>query len=132
MKKTTAISLLFLVAALYDGVLGLVFLFAASDVFEMFKVAPPSHFGYVHFPAALLVIFAIMFLAIARNPARNRNLIPYGILLKISYSAVVFFHWFAAGIPDMWKPFAICDLVFVGLFIWAYVSAGKPAGESPR
>jgi hypothetical protein len=34
----------------------------------------------------------------------------------------VFFHWFATGIPNMWKPFAIFDLAFLGLFIWAYAS----------
>jgi hypothetical protein len=65
------------------------------------------------FPAALLIVFALMFLAVARNPVANRNLIPYGMLLKVSYCGVIFFHWFASGMPDMWKPFAVADLVFL-------------------
>jgi hypothetical protein len=78
--------------------------------------------GYVQFPAALLLIFALMFLAIARDPVGRRHLIPYGILLKVSYCGVVFFHWFTAGVPYMWKPFAVIDIVFLALFGWAYGS----------
>lgn len=119
MKKTAA-SVIFGLSALYDGLLGIFFLFASPLVFRWFEVTPPNHYGYVHFPAALLIIFGLMFLAIARDPVKNRNLIPYGILLKIAYCSVAFYHWFTAGIPGMWKPFAICDLVFLVLFIWAW------------
>lgn len=122
MKKKPAISLLFIIATLYDGLLGIFFLFAAATVFQWFQVTPPNHFGYVQFPAALLIVFALMFLAIARNPSRNRSLIPYGMLLKVSYCSVVFFHWFTTEIPYMWKPFAVLDLIFLVLFAWAYAS----------
>ena len=125
MKRKPAVSLLFVIAALYDGLLGCLFLFAAGPLFQWFKVEPPNHFGYVQFPAALLVVFALMFLAIAINPFANRNLIPYGILLKVSYCGVAFFYWFTTDIPKMWKPFTIFDLVFIVLFAWAYFSLGK-------
>jgi len=123
--KRPIFSVLFILAAIYDGVLGFAFLFASSDVFKKFDVTPPNHFGYVQFPAALLLVFALMFLAIAIHPAKNRNLIPYGILLKVSYCGVVCFHWFSKGIPDMWKPFCIADLAFLVLFLWAWVAAGS-------
>jgi hypothetical protein len=122
MKKQPAISLLFVIAALYDGLLGLLFLFVGATVFQWFQVTPPNHFGYVQFPAALLIVFALMFLTIAKNPSANRNLIPYGMLLKVSYCSVVFFHWSTGGIPHMWKPFAVFDLVFLVFFGWAYMS----------
>lgn len=115
-------SLLFAVAALYDGVLGLIALFAGGALFRWFGVTPPNHPGYVQFPGALLIVFALMFAAVARDPARNRGLIPYGMLLKVSYCGVIFFHWFTSGLPDMWKPFAITDAVFLALFVWAYAS----------
>jgi len=126
--KKSMVSTLFIVAALYDGLLGLAFLVAADAIFKAFAVTPPNHFGYVQFPAALLLVFAIMFAAVAKDPLRNRSLIPYGILLKLSYCGVVFVHWFSGGIPFMWKPFAVCDLVFIGLFICSYRSLGKIAG----
>jgi len=120
MKKQSLVSLLFYISALYDSVLGLAFLFAAPAVFEWCGVTPPNHFGYVQFPGALLIVFAVMYLAIARNPIANRNLMPYGMLLKVSYCGVAFYYWFSAGIPGMWKPFAVIDLIFLVLFVWAY------------
>ncbi len=121
MKTKTQESLLFLVAAVYDGVLGGAFLIAPQALFEWLKVTPPNHYGYVHFPAALLIVFALMFLNIALKPISNRRLIPYGIGLKVSYCAVVFWHWFGGGIPNIWKPFAICDVAFIILFFLAHV-----------
>jgi hypothetical protein len=111
---------LFYLAALYDGVLGLAFLLAAGSLYARFQVTPANHPAYVQFPAVLLVVFALMFLAVARNPVGNRNLIPYGMLLKVAYCGVVGLHWLGAGIPDMWKPFAVIDAAFLVLFVWAY------------
>ena len=130
MRGHGAIKVLFLIAATYDGVLGLAFLLAARQVFDAFGVVPPNHWGYVHFPAALLVVFAFLFLAVARDPVKNRNLIPYGIMLKVAYCGVVAWHWATTGIPGMWKPFAVADLVFGVLFVWAYSHiAGTGAGR---
>lgn len=125
MSRMRAISALFLVAASYDGVLGAAFLFAGAAVFQWFGVTPPHHPGYVQFPAALLIVFALMFLAIAMNPLKNCNLIPYGILLKVSYCGVVLFYWLASGISDMWKPFFVFDLIFLILFAWAWTILRK-------
>jgi hypothetical protein len=125
MNGTRPYSILFYVSALYDGVLGLGFLFAAPELFVRLGIPPLEHYGYIHFGAALLVVFALMFLAIARAPIANRNLIPFGMLLKVSYCSVVFYHWSTGGITDIWKPFAFADLAFLALFVWAYSELGK-------
>lgn len=130
--KKPIIVILFVIAALYDGLLGLGFLFSAETLFKGFQVPPPNHFGYVHFPAALLIVFALMYLAIAMNPQANRNLIPYGMLLKVSYCSVTGYHWFTAGLPSMWKPFIFYDLVFLALFAWAYVFLRAPGANGER
>jgi hypothetical protein len=84
----------------------------------------------VQFPAALLVVFALMFLAVARDPERNRNLIPYGILLKVAYCGIVTYYWIVTGVPDMWKPFAAADFAFLVGFAWAYAALGRPPSRS--
>ena len=132
MKTKTRVSLLFIVAAIYDGVLGGAFLIAPQALFEWLKVTPPNHYGYVHFPAALLIVFALMFLAIALKPISNRHLIPYGIGLKVSYCGVVFWHWFGGAIPNIWKPFAICDVAFIVLFILASIYLADAERQSRR
>jgi hypothetical protein len=120
MKPTGWIRGLFLLAALYDGVLGVWFLVAPGHPFELFEVTPPNHMGYVQFPAALLLIFGLMFLSIAREPAAHRDLILYGILLKIAYCGVASYHWATAGIPWIWQPFVIIDAVMGVLFVLAF------------
>jgi hypothetical protein len=135
------ISILFYIGAAYDGLLGLLFLFFPLRLFAWYGVEPPNHLGYVHFPAAILIIFGVMFFNIAKRPLPNRNLIYYGILLKIAYSGVVIWHWIATGIPSMWKPFALIDIGFGLLFAWACfilheyprsLSSNESEPEGPR
>jgi hypothetical protein len=122
MKTPPWIPFLFGFAALYDGLLGLLFLTTPLHVFALFKVAPPNHLAYAQFPAALLIVFALMFVSIARDPAGRRGLIPYGILLKVAYCGVAGGHWLASGIPGMFQPMVVADLIFGVLFAWAYVA----------
>jgi len=129
MKIPSSIRLLYAIAALYDGVLGLAFLAAGPAIFAAAGITPPNHWGYVHFAAGLLAIFGLMFLMIALRPWENRNLIVYGILLKVCYVGTVAWHWAHGGIPDMWKYFAAADTVFAVLFFWSMIpleSAARP------
>ena len=122
MNTASWIRPLFWLAAAYDGILGVIFLASPSLVFTQFDIAPPNHFGYVQFPAALLIIFAVIFVAIASDPIGNRNQIVYGILLKVSYCSIAGYYWLTTGIPVIWKPFALADLVMGVLFVVAYAS----------
>jgi hypothetical protein len=130
MKTPIWIPILFALAAAYDGLLGLLFLAAPGYAFQVFDVTPPNHFGYVQFPAALLLIFAIMFITIAMDPIRRRGLILYGVLLKAAYCAVSGWHWIATDIPGMWKPFTVIDLAMGILFLWAFVVLGSACGAA--
>jgi len=129
MKRFMWIRIVFVLAAIYDGVLGLAFAIAPWRVFEMFQVTPPNHWGYVQFPAALLLVFAAMFIAVACDPVRCRNFVPCGIGLKVAYCAVAFAYWLGADIPAMWKPFAVIDLVTIILFAWAYFALAPARAE---
>jgi hypothetical protein len=130
MKSATWISPLFWVAAAYDGVLGLMFLLAPAALFELCQVTPPNHFGYVQFPAALLIIFGWIFGTIARDPLLYRFMIPYGILLKVAYCGIAGWYWMSAGVPWIWKPFVIVDLVMGVLFVWAYQTLAQSVEEN--
>jgi hypothetical protein len=116
----------FIVAGLYDGVLGLAFLLFAPAIFQAFGVTPPNHPAYIQFPALLLLVFAAMFFAIAANPVKNRDLIWYGAGLKVAYCGTAFYHQLSAGVPAMWLPWAWADLAFLVLFVLAWRSLGAP------
>lgn len=118
----TIVKTLFVTAALYDGTIGLLGLLFPGLAFQIFEVTPPNHFGYVQFPAILLMIFAAMFYRVARDPIANRFIMLYGAALKAGYSGLIFYYQLTTGIPAMWVPWAWVDLVFLILFLicWHY------------
>ncbi len=122
--------LFYVIAALYDGVLGVAFLLFPAAIYAMYAVEPPNHMAYVQFPALLLIVFATMFFQISKDPAKNRGLILYGCGLKVSYCSMVFGYMATSGVPAMYVPFAYADLVFLALFIVTYRSLGEPAAAS--
>jgi hypothetical protein len=125
--STKWIKALFVVAGIFDTVLGAVSLVASAPIFRAAGVTPPNHFGYIQFPALLVIIFGIMFFRIAANPVARRELIPYGMALKASYFGVVFWYQLTSGVPSLWIPWAWVDLAFFILFFLAWRSlALKP------
>jgi hypothetical protein len=116
---------LFVFAGLYDGILGLIFIFAPAAVFQYFDVTPPNHWAYIQFSALLLILFAAMFFKIASDPVRYRELMVYGMGLKLSYSGLVFWYQSTESIPFMWVPWAWFDLLFLILFAMAWRHTGR-------
>jgi hypothetical protein len=74
----------------------------------------------VQFAALLVAVFGLMFLAVAARPRANRNLVPYGVLLKLGYVGVIGYHWASGGVPALFLPFAVLDAVMLVLFVAAY------------
>lgn len=113
------VRLVFSIAGIYDLAIGIAFLLFGAQIFERAGVPPPNHWAYLHFSALMLIIFGLAFLAVAANPVANRNIIPYGILLKISYVGLVAFYFFTSGCPMLFQPFAVIDAVMLILFVAA-------------
>jgi hypothetical protein len=126
------IRLLFAIAALYDFAIGLMFLLNGRGLFDSTGVPQPNHWGYIQFGALLLMVFGLMFAAVALNPHRNRNLIPFGILLKIAYVGLVGYYWANGGIPWLFQPFLFIDLVMLLLFAVAYMALGRVSQANLR
>jgi hypothetical protein len=122
----------FIAAGCYDGILALVFLLFGGAIYEKFGIPPPNHWAYIHFPALLLIVFAIMFFRIASDPVKNRELIWYGIGLKVSYCTVAFGYQLTECIPSWWIPWGWADLVFLALFIYALKITGPVAMATRR
>ncbi len=122
---------LFVVAAAYDLILGVLFLFAYPAIYSRFGVALPNHPGYVQFAAAVVAIFGIGFWYVSRAPERNRDIIKLGILLKVAYSTVVLGWWLRGQMPAMWVPFAWIDLVFLVAFAATLQTLRVQAAERP-
>jgi hypothetical protein len=120
---------LYYTACAYDGILGLLLLVVPATVYSVMNETPPNHYGYVQFPAALLLVFAWMFWNTARDVQRNRHLIPYMIAFKLSFALTVIGYWLTGDIPGMWKPFAVVDLLFAAAFYLSYRRTALPSTE---
>jgi hypothetical protein len=120
MMAPSVIRLLFLICGVYDFLIGLAFLSLAPQLFDATGAPPPNHWGYIQFGSLILMVFGCMFFAVAYDPAANRNLIPYGMLLKLSYTGLVAYYWITTDCPSLFKPFAIIDAVMFVLFFLAY------------
>ena len=127
MKRLSWIRVLFTIAAIYDGVLGVAFLVAPKAIFASLGVEAPYHSAFIQFPAMLLIVFALMFFRIAKQPVQNRELILYGCGLKVSYCLTVFWYEITSEISFIWIPWAWADLVFLILFLLAWKTLGKSA-----
>ena len=118
---------LYYTAFVYDGILGLLLLLVPATVYSVLAEVPPNHFGYVQFPAALLLVFAWMFWNTARDVSGNRRMIPYMIAFKLAFALVVIGYWIAGDIPGLWKPFSIIDLLFAAAFYGSWWRTREPS-----
>jgi hypothetical protein len=111
----------FLVAAVYDVGLGIVFVFFHKWVFDWLDIereVPESN--AVALLGAFLFVIGVAYYLIYRGDLwRNRDLIAVGALYKLAYSAIVF--WFAAlGDVPHWTfvgLFGVADLIFLALMV---------------
>jgi hypothetical protein len=111
---------LFVLAALYDIVLGLVLGIAFKPILTRFGIALPNHDAYVQLPAALVTIFGIGFWLVARAPQQWRGFIALGVLMKLAYAGVVLGHAAVGNMPALWTWFAWADLAFALAFVAAW------------
>ena len=128
---------LFVVAALYDIVLGAVFALGFRAIYARAGIELPNHDAYVQLPAAFIATFGLGFWLVSQDPARHRGIITLGVLMKLSFAGIVLVHRFTDGIPDMWVPFAVCDALFLIAFLVALSAlpperAPLPAGARAR
>ena len=125
----TWIKPLFMVAAAFEVLAALAFLFFANAIFQWSGVTPPNHPGYVTFPALLLLVFGAMYFRVAGDPVKYRELMVYGMGLKVAFFGNVFFFRLTSGIPDMWLPLAWADLAFFVLFYLAWRATAAPMAK---
>lgn len=118
---------LFLVAAIYDIVLGIVFTFFAGPAFDLLDIRDEMpEGGYIPLIGAFLFVIGIAYVLIYRGDLwRNRDLILVGVLYKLAYSAIAFTFWAMGEVPHIVFPalFGVVDAVFFVLMLecWIYL-----------
>ena len=118
LKHEKAYQNLFIIAALYDFVLGLTFLFFLPFFFEeIFNIAVPNYPVFHQGGAAFVFVMGVGFYFVYLNMYRNVDIVKIGIIFKSVYTALAFYYVFIENMPWVFLVFGVLDLVFIMLFI---------------
>lgn len=122
---------LFLIAAFYDFILGILFLFFYRPVYAYFAITLPDYPMYLQMAAAFVIAMGVGYYFIYRNLYRNVDLVKLGIVYKAVYSGLTSYFFFTnrAHITFLW--FAVIDALFALVFIWFLLYAKKDGRYAP-
>ena len=126
---TRAIRLVFLLCAVYDVVLGLLFATAFKSIYRLLNMGPPPIDYCAELAALLVFVFGVCFYYVYRDPERNRDMMVLGMLMKAVFAGVMFGNMArppAGGfVPPVFIVFAAIDIVWLVLFAGAYSAVKK-------
>ena len=119
LENERAYRILFLIAALYDFILGFVF-FAFMGFFleDIFKLALPLYPAFFQAAAAFVFVMGVGFYFVYRNMYRNIDIVKVGIIFKLVYTGLAFYHVFFGGMPWIFSVFGFLDLIFIVFFVF--------------
>ena len=121
MAKSTT-NTLFFVAALFNGIIGLLLFFAPNLFLAIFQVTPPvTNTLWVQLFAILVLAFGLGYYWAAQNFAANAAVIKLGIVAKTGVVLVVVLNIITDAVSWQLLVPASVDAVFVLLF-WRALS----------
>jgi hypothetical protein len=107
-----------LLTAIYDGLLGLVFLFFSDPIFRSLGVEPPANPVYVQLAAGLIAIMGLGFYLAWRAPLVNTDLVLVGTVFKAFYVVLAIYAQIRGQIPHgLFLLFAAIDAAFLLIFL---------------
>ena len=109
---------LFLIAAIYDLILGVLFFFFYKPIFSYFDISLPVYPMYLQMAAAFVFAMGVGYYFVYLNLYRNIDLVKLGVVYKIVYAGLTSYFYFTdlANIVFFW--FAIIDVIFLVAFVW--------------
>ena len=111
---------LFMIAAVYDVLLGITFTFFPARAFAALGISEklPAFGGYLTLLGVFVLVIGIAYFLIARGDLqRNTDLILVGTLYKLAYSGTAFYYWSQGNLPHIAFAalFGVADAVFFAL-----------------
>jgi len=124
---------IFAVAAVYDTVLGVIFLFFGRWSFDVLDIADKyPEGGFLPLIGAFILVLGVGYYLIWRGDLwRNRDLVAIGTLYKFAYTGVGLYIAITDEVPHvlfLWG-FGVADALFFVLMVecWLYLFRHRPA-----
>jgi len=104
----------FLVAALYDIVLGAAFFFLYGPLWDALGIALPNNTSYIHLTAAFVFVQGVGYWFVYQDPDGNRGIVKTGLVYKIAFSGLAFYY-LAIGqlLHPVFLVFGLLDVLFL-------------------
>lgn len=104
----------FLVAALYDIVLGAGFFVAYGPLFEALGIELPNSISYIHLTAAFVFVQGLGYWLVYRAPIANRGIVKIGLAYKAAFASLSIWY-FVIGelLHPVFLVFGILDIGFL-------------------
>jgi len=120
----------FLVAAVYDIALGLVFLVAGPQILQSIGMVLPPHIAYIQLAAVFVAVQGFGYWLVYRAPWTNLGLVRMGVAYKASYSGLTLFYLVTSQLPSVFfVPWAVVDFLFlVGFVLFLRLATRRPPG----
>jgi hypothetical protein len=116
----------FLVAAIYDIVLGVAFFVLYGPLFSALGIELPNNTSYIHLTAAFVFTQGLGYWFVYQDPAANLGIVKLGIVYKAIFSGLAFYY---LAIGELLHPvfivFGVADLLFLVGF-WLFLR--RPTG----
>ena len=121
----------FLLAAVYDGLLGAGFLFFAGPIYAALGAPPPADPVYLRLIAAFVAVQGLGYAFVWRDPARNAAVVAIGAVYKAAYVAVALLALGEGDLPHVaFAWFAATDALFLAGFLRFLRVAAVPGGAA--
>ncbi len=107
----------FLIAALYDSILGALFFLFYRPIYAVFGIPLPDNTSYIHLSAGYVFVQGVGYWFVFRDLLGNLGIVKVGIIYKAIYIAVAVYYLSIGQLPHaIFAWFALFDVVFLLLF----------------
>ena len=108
----------FLVAALYDLILGAVFVLIGEPILRAIGMALPPHIAYIQLAAIFTFVQGLGYWFVFRDPYANLGIVRVGVAYKAAYSGLALYYLVIGQLPSVFFiPWAVTDLLFLIGFV---------------
>ena len=107
---------LFVTAACFNWAVGLL-LFADFPLAANLMGLSGSPTVWVHLVAATVVLFGVAYWLVAKQPERYRSFAGLGAAGKLTFAAIIYYHWFAGDASARLAMLVSVDVIFAVLFL---------------
>lgn len=121
----------FLIAAIYDLVLGAVFFLFHAPAFELLAIEPPNNTSYIHLTAAFVFVQGLGYWFVSQAPIANRGIAKIGVAYKAAFAALsIYYLLIGELLHPVFLVFGLLDIGFlVGFMMFLRATADRVPAE---